>query len=132
MANLIVIVFDEQDEATRVRETLKSIENIGHLSLDDSAVVEKDEHGKIHVKNQSWSQARRRCSCWCAKPTRPWRWLRCANMTARCTTPRSTQKARSRFATRWKSTTRPSNRPFHPSYLNKEKASRNERLAFFV
>lgn len=52
MANLIVIVFDEQDEAARVRETLKSIENIGHLSLNDSAVVEKDENGKVHVKNQ--------------------------------------------------------------------------------
>lgn len=52
MSNLIVIVFDEADEAGKVRETLKSVQHEGRLSLDDSAVVVKDEKGKIHVKNQ--------------------------------------------------------------------------------
>ncbi len=52
MSNLIVIVFDEADEAGKVRDTLKSVEHEGRLSLDDSAVVVKDEKGKIHIKNQ--------------------------------------------------------------------------------
>jgi uncharacterized membrane protein len=52
MANLIVIVFDDPEEAPRVRKTIKSIEGSGHISLNDSAVVVKDEKGKVHVKNQ--------------------------------------------------------------------------------
>ena len=52
MSNLIVIVFDDVEEASKVRKTIKSIEGSGHIRLDDSAVVVKDEKGKIHVKNQ--------------------------------------------------------------------------------
>lgn len=52
MANLIVIVYDDPDGAGQMRETLASIEKLGRLSLDDSAVVEKDADGKVHVKNQ--------------------------------------------------------------------------------
>lgn len=52
MSDLIVVVFDEADEAGKVRETLRSVEHEGRLSLNDSAVVVKDEHGKIHVQNQ--------------------------------------------------------------------------------
>ena len=52
MANLIVIVFDDPDEAGNVRKTLRSIQHTGHLRLDDSAVVVKDEKGKIRVKNE--------------------------------------------------------------------------------
>lgn len=52
MSNLIVLVFDEQDEAAKVRKTLGSVQHTGRLNLDDSAVVEKDAGGKIHVKNE--------------------------------------------------------------------------------
>ena len=52
MSNLIVIVFDDPDEASAVRKTLRSVEHIGRLRLDDSAVVVKDAKGKIHVKNE--------------------------------------------------------------------------------
>jgi uncharacterized membrane protein len=51
MSNLIVIVFDNAEEAGKVRQTIKSIEG-GHIRLDDSAVVVKDADGKFHVKNQ--------------------------------------------------------------------------------
>jgi len=51
MSNLIVIVFDDIEEAAKVRKTIKSIEG-SHIRLDDSAVVVKDEKGKVHVKNQ--------------------------------------------------------------------------------
>lgn len=52
MSNLIVIVFDDPEEAAAVRETLRSVQHTGHLRLDDSAVVVKDGKGKIHVKNE--------------------------------------------------------------------------------
>lgn len=52
MSNLIVMTFDNPDEAGQVREAIKKSERQGHVSLDDSAVVVKDENGKIHVKNQ--------------------------------------------------------------------------------
>jgi uncharacterized membrane protein len=52
MSNLIVIVVDDAEQAGNVRATLKSVEHEGRLRLDDSAVVVKDEKGKIHVKDQ--------------------------------------------------------------------------------
>ena len=52
MANLVVITFDNPDEAGKVRETLRSVQGQGLLSLDDSAIVVKDEDGQIHVKNE--------------------------------------------------------------------------------
>ena len=50
MSNLIVITFDDEEEAGKVREALK--EQAANISLDDSAVVVKDEEGEIHVKNE--------------------------------------------------------------------------------
>jgi uncharacterized membrane protein len=52
MSNLIVIVFDDAEQAGEVRASLKSVEHLGRLKLDDSAVVVKDADGKIHVKDQ--------------------------------------------------------------------------------
>ena len=52
MSHLIVIKFDDPDEAGKVRETLRSVQHGDYLSLDDSAVVVRDEEGKVHVKNE--------------------------------------------------------------------------------
>ena len=52
MSNLIVIVFDDPEEAGEVRKTIKSIQGGGYIRLDDSAVVVKDAKGKFHVKNE--------------------------------------------------------------------------------
>jgi uncharacterized membrane protein len=51
MANLVVITFDNAEEAGKVREAL--LKQKEYISLDDSAVVVQDEEGKVHVKNQT-------------------------------------------------------------------------------
>ena len=52
MSHLVVITFDNAEEAGKVREALRSAQKADYLSLDDSAVVVKDEEGKIHIKNE--------------------------------------------------------------------------------
>jgi uncharacterized membrane protein len=52
MSNLIVITFDNPDEAEKVRETLRSGQKHDLIKLDDSAIVVKDEDGQVHVKNE--------------------------------------------------------------------------------
>ena len=52
MSYLVVIAFDDPEEAGKVRATLSSLEQSGHLNLDDSAVVVKDEEGEVHLKNE--------------------------------------------------------------------------------
>jgi uncharacterized membrane protein len=52
MSYLVVVTFANEEEAGKVRETLKSEQRSGFISLDDSAVVVRDEEGKYHVKNE--------------------------------------------------------------------------------
>ena len=52
MSDLIVLTFDDVNQAAQVRETLRDVEHRGHLSLDDTAVISKDAQGRVHVHNQ--------------------------------------------------------------------------------
>jgi uncharacterized membrane protein len=52
MSYLVVVTFDGPEEAGKVRDTLRSAQRADFLSLDDSAVIVKDEEGKVHVKNE--------------------------------------------------------------------------------
>ena len=52
MSTIIVITFDNAEEAPRVRESLRQVEHGGYLNLDDSAVIVRDEDGKYHTKDQ--------------------------------------------------------------------------------
>lgn len=51
-SNLTVVAFDNIDEAGKVHDSLVSAQKQGFLKIDDSAVIVKDESGKISVKNQ--------------------------------------------------------------------------------
>jgi uncharacterized membrane protein len=53
MSYLIVTIYEDMDEAEKVRQDISSGEHKGYISLDDSAVVVKDQEGKVHVKNQT-------------------------------------------------------------------------------
>jgi uncharacterized membrane protein len=52
MSEIIVLTFDNENEAGEVLESLRKAQRSDHLSLDDTAVVVKDAEGKIHVKNE--------------------------------------------------------------------------------
>ena len=52
VSTIIVITFDDAEEAGKVRDALRQVEHGGYLSLDDSAVVVRDEKGKYHTKDQ--------------------------------------------------------------------------------
>ena len=52
MSRLIVITFENEEEAGQVRETVRQLQKQNLLSLDDSAVVVKDANGKVSVQNQ--------------------------------------------------------------------------------
>jgi len=52
MSSLIVLAFENEDEAGKVHEALVQGNKEGVLQIDDAAVVVKDADGKVHVKNQ--------------------------------------------------------------------------------
>jgi uncharacterized membrane protein len=52
MSNLIVLTFDNDEEATKVMSTIKDLRKHDFISLDDTAVVVRDQEGKYHVKNE--------------------------------------------------------------------------------
>lgn len=52
MAYLIAVVFDDEAEAGRVRNTIHQAQKGGQLTLDDSAVVVRDQEGKLHIKEE--------------------------------------------------------------------------------
>jgi uncharacterized membrane protein len=53
MGSITAVTFDDMEQAPRLRETLKDLEHEGLLSLDDMAVIVRDEHGKFKVHGQA-------------------------------------------------------------------------------
>jgi uncharacterized membrane protein len=52
MANLIVITFGNVKEAEQVRDRLSQLEDQHTVTLDDSAIIVKDQDGKVHITNE--------------------------------------------------------------------------------
>lgn len=52
MSELIVLTFEDTEQAGEALEGLKRIEHSGQGKIDDAAVIVKDENGKVHLKNQ--------------------------------------------------------------------------------
>jgi uncharacterized membrane protein len=53
MSYLIVITFDSPSRAHEVRLEMKKLQEEDLLSLEDSSVIAKDEHGKVHVIDET-------------------------------------------------------------------------------
>ena len=52
MNNLIVIIFDNVEDAKKLRAELRRLEHEGLLALNDAAVVEKFPDGKVHIHDE--------------------------------------------------------------------------------
>jgi uncharacterized membrane protein len=52
MSDLVVITFNKEEDGLAALKHIRDIEHAGELTLADTAVVEKDADGKIHVKNE--------------------------------------------------------------------------------
>jgi uncharacterized membrane protein len=51
MSNILVITFEDENQALAVLRSLKSLASQDMLNLDDAAVIIKDAQGKVQVKN---------------------------------------------------------------------------------
>ena len=52
MNQLIVIAFDHFDDARNATRELRALEREGRIRFEDTAIVERDPDGKVHVKNE--------------------------------------------------------------------------------
>lgn len=52
MSQIVVITFDDPDQAGKVRESLRKLEKNGQLRLDDAVVLVKDENGEMKIKDE--------------------------------------------------------------------------------
>jgi uncharacterized membrane protein len=53
MSHWTAIIFEDMNQAGEVRKSLKDLEKRGLIRVDDSAVIIRDEEGKVHVKGQA-------------------------------------------------------------------------------
>lgn len=52
MSQVIVITFEDAEQAGKVRQSLRKLEADGQLQLDDAVVLVKDADGKLHAKDE--------------------------------------------------------------------------------
>jgi uncharacterized membrane protein len=52
MSNLLVLTFEDTEQAGQAFEALKKAQKGGYLKIDDAAVIVKQESGKVEIKNQ--------------------------------------------------------------------------------
>jgi uncharacterized membrane protein len=52
MNQLIVVAFDHFDDARTALGRIRSLEHEGRISLEDTALIERDPDGTAHVKNE--------------------------------------------------------------------------------
>lgn len=52
MGELIVVTFDNVEDAKRLRADLRKLEKDGVIALDDAAVVSKEADGQVHIHNE--------------------------------------------------------------------------------
>jgi uncharacterized membrane protein len=50
--DLIVVVFDRLDDARNAMRTIRQLETDGRVELEDTAIVERAEDGKVRVKDE--------------------------------------------------------------------------------
>jgi uncharacterized membrane protein len=51
MSHILVITFEDEDQAMSVLHSLKNLQHENQLNLKDAAVIVKDQDGKVQIKN---------------------------------------------------------------------------------
>ncbi|MBV9544647.1 MAG: DUF1269 domain-containing protein [Chloroflexi bacterium] len=52
MSNLVVISFNDEEQAAAALQSLRAQQKAGQIHINDTAIVRKDMDGKVHVKNE--------------------------------------------------------------------------------
>jgi uncharacterized membrane protein len=52
MSQVVVLGFNTVDDATHTLRRLRDLEKAGQISLEDTAIVSRDEAGKVHKHNE--------------------------------------------------------------------------------
>jgi uncharacterized membrane protein len=52
MSDLIVVAFDHLEDARKAMRHLRELEGLGQIELEDTAILEIDQDGKAHVRNE--------------------------------------------------------------------------------
>ncbi len=52
MSQLLVLTFEDTEQAGQAFAALRKVQGSGNLKIDDAAVVVKQESGKVEIKNQ--------------------------------------------------------------------------------
>ncbi|MFN8471053.1 MAG: DUF1269 domain-containing protein [Anaerolineae bacterium] len=52
MSDVVVVVFDDLEEARKARDAVRQVQKENALSLDDAAVIVKDASGKVHMDGE--------------------------------------------------------------------------------
>ena len=58
MSHILVITFEDENQALAVLQSLKNLEQQEMLNLEDAAVIVKDAEGKVHVKNMTGTKVK--------------------------------------------------------------------------
>ena len=53
MSQLVVVGFNQLEDARTAMKRLRSLEHAGRISFEDTAVVERTEDGQTHVRNEA-------------------------------------------------------------------------------
>ncbi len=53
MSNILVITFEDENQAMSVLHSLKTLQQHDMLNLDDAAVIVKNAEGKVNIKNMT-------------------------------------------------------------------------------
>jgi uncharacterized membrane protein len=52
MSQLVVITFDDVEQAGQALKSLRQVEKAGQIKINDTAVVVKDSEGRVHTRNE--------------------------------------------------------------------------------
>jgi len=53
VSNVVVVTFDNPDEAEQLRQTLAGLQKQELIDIEDAAVIQRDAQGEVHVSGES-------------------------------------------------------------------------------